>query len=81
MGRTSAPPIKGEILREARIRKFMSQADVARECAERGLPLDPTNLSKIERGLIKWPAMRSIPILAEVLGVNVEDLFDIEIAA
>ena len=81
MGRTSARPIKGEILREARIAKFMSQADVTRECAKHGLILGPTNLSKIERGLIKWPAMRSIPILAEVLGLNVEELFDDEVAA
>jgi transcriptional regulator with XRE-family HTH domain len=81
MGRTSAPPIKGEILREARIAKFMSQADVARECAERGLTLDPTNLSKIERGLIRWPAMRAVPILAEVLGVDVKELFGDEEAA
>ncbi len=81
MGRTSAPPIKGELLREARIRKFMSQADVARECAERGLAIGPTNLSKIERGLIRWPAMRNLPVLAEVLGIDVEELFDSEEAA
>jgi transcriptional regulator with XRE-family HTH domain len=81
MGRTSARPIKGHLLREARIAKFMSQADVTRKCAERGLVLDHTNLSKIERGLIRWPALRAIPVLAEVLGLDVEELFDDEVAA
>jgi len=76
MGRTSAPPIRGEILREARIRKCMSQADVTRECAERGLTLGEANLSRIERGLIRWPALRTIPILAAVLDVDVDDLFE-----
>jgi transcriptional regulator with XRE-family HTH domain len=81
MGRTSARPIKGEMLREARLRKFMSQADVLRGCAERGLALDQTNLSKIERGRIRWPALRVIPVLADVLGIDVEDLFQDEVAA
>jgi transcriptional regulator with XRE-family HTH domain len=75
MGRTSAPPVNGEVLREARIRKLMSQADVQRECAERGLDLGQDNLSKIERGLIKWPAMRKLPVLAAVLGIEVEAMF------
>ena len=81
MGRTSARPIRGQILREARIAKFMSQSDVLRECAERGLTLDQTHLSKIERGLIKWPALRTLPVLAEVLGLDVEELFAEEEAA
>lgn len=81
MGRTSARPIRGQMLREARLRKFMSQADVLRGCAERGLALDQTHLSKIERGLIKWPALRTIPVLADVLGIDVEELFEEEVAA
>ena len=76
MGRTSAPPVNGELLREARIRKLMSLADVQRECAERGLDLGADNLSKIERGVVRWPAMRKLPVLAEVLGLKVEDMFE-----
>ena len=81
MGRTSAPPVNGGFLREARIRKLMSLADVQRECAERGLDLGADNLSKIERGVVKWPAMRKLPVLAEVLGIDVEDMFAPGVAA
>jgi len=75
MGRSSAPPVNGKVLRRARLGKFMSQADVLRECAERGVVIDQGNLSKIERGLIKWPALRVIPVLADVVGLKAADLF------
>lgn len=75
MGRTSAPPIKGDVIRAARIAKCMSQSDVQQACAERGLLIGQYQLSKIETGAIKWPALRNLPVLAEVLGLTVEELF------
>ena len=75
MGRSSAPPVNGKVLRRARLSKFMSQADVIRLCAERGVVIDQGNLSKIECGRIKWPALRVIPVLAEVVGLKTDELF------
>jgi len=78
MGRTSAPPVNGKRIRQARLRLHMSQAEVCKACAERGHKLDDGNLSRMETGQIKWPALRGLPVLAEVLGVEVEDLFETE---
>jgi len=81
MGRSSLPPINGKVIRRARLAKFLSQPDVLRLCAERGVILDQGNLSRIERGLVKWPAPRAIPVLAEVVGLTTDDLFTAEDAA
>ena len=56
----------------------MTQAEVCQACAERGWNIADTNLSRIENGRLKWPALRGIPVLAEVLGVEVDDLFEAE---
>lgn len=76
MGRNSAPPLNGELIRRARLRKRLTQSEVGQLCAERGHPLDQGNLSRIERGRIKWPSMRALPALADVLGLDVDELFD-----
>jgi transcriptional regulator with XRE-family HTH domain len=52
----------------------MSQADVLRACVARGVILDQGNLSKIERGTIKWPSLHIIPVLAEVVGLTTDEL-------
>jgi transcriptional regulator with XRE-family HTH domain len=76
MGQSSGiPPINGKALRRARVARFMSQADVLRACAERGIIIDHGNLSKMENGLIRRPRPRIIPVLAEVVGLKPEDLF------
>lgn len=59
----------------------MSQSDVQQACAERGLIIGQHHLSKIETGAIKWPALRNLPVLADVLGLTVEELFAEEEAA
>lgn len=69
----SRPPISGEAILAARMRKGMTQEEVQQACAERGHPV--WNLSRMESGAIKWPAARAIPVLAEVLGLDVEDMF------
>ena len=78
MGRSSAPPVNGKRIRQARLRLHMSQAEVCKACAERGHKLDDGNLSRMETGQIRWPALRGLPVLAEVLGVEVDDLWDTE---
>ena len=78
MGKSGAPPIDGARIKRERLRLRMTQAEVCQACAERGYKLDDGNLSRMETGRIKWPALRGIPVLAEVLGVEVEDLFEAE---
>jgi transcriptional regulator with XRE-family HTH domain len=75
MGRTSAPPLDGEAIRRARLRKFLSQAEVAEQCAQRGVKIDRSGLSLIETGIVKRPALKVIPVLAEVLGLDPEEMF------
>lgn len=75
MGRSSAPPLDGDVILRARLGKFMTQDDVIRGCAERGFDLGQGTLSKIENGRIRWPAIRLIPILADVLGIDASRMF------
>ena len=78
MGKSSAPPIDGKRIRRERLRLRMTQVEMCQACAERGYKLAEGNLSRIENGLIKWPALRGLPVIAEVLGVEVDDLWDAE---
>ena len=81
MGRSSAPPVSGEFVRQRRLLKCLTQADVARECSERGYWMDQSYVSRIEGGEIRWPALKALPVLAEVLDVEVTDLFSAAEAA
>lgn len=76
MGSTSAPPLNGDLIRRARLDKFMTQPEVCEKCAERGLAISPSAISRIESGDVKRPALRVIPVLAEVLGLDVKDMFE-----
>ena len=65
----------GKVLKESRLRKSLSQEDLALECG-----LDRTFISMLERG-VRQPSLSSIFIIAEALGIkpsrlvkNVEDL-------
>lgn len=78
MGRTSAPPLKEGLLRQARLRKRMQQNDVLHACAERGLVIGQYHLSKLETGAIKWPSLRILTVLADVLDLEYDDLFETE---
>lgn len=73
------PPINGEVLVAARLRKGMTQEEVQDECAKRGRPVN--NLSRMENGGIRWPSPASLPVLAEVLDLEVRDLFAQDVAA
>ena len=76
MGRSSFPPVNGETIRQARLGKYLSQGDVQKLCAERGVEVDRGNLSRIERGIAKWPAPKSLPVLAAVLGLELDEIFE-----
>jgi transcriptional regulator with XRE-family HTH domain len=78
MGRTSAPPLNGKRVRQERLRLRLKQSEVCQACQERGFKLHAPMLSRIENGLLKWPDLKGIPVLAEVLGVSVDDLWDTE---
>jgi hypothetical protein len=55
------------------MRKGMTQEQVQRECAERGVTL--WNLSRIESGQLKWPHPRVIAVVAEVLELEPDQIF------
>jgi transcriptional regulator with XRE-family HTH domain len=69
--RRSRPPINGEVIRDARLAKGLTQEEVQQECARRGTPV--TNLSRMESGDLKWPHPRVLLVLAEVFGLKVRD--------
>lgn len=75
MSRT-AQPLAEDVIRKARLAKFMSRADVLRELAKRGITMDASNLSRIENNKIRWPAPRVIPALAEVLDLEPEQMIE-----
>jgi transcriptional regulator with XRE-family HTH domain len=71
--RTKRPPIRGEVIRDARLSKGMTQEEVQQECAKRGTPV--YNLSRMENGDLRWPSPRALLVLADVLDQNVLDLY------
>ena len=71
--RTSRPPINGEVIRDARLNKGMTQEEVQQECKRRGHPV--FNLSRMENGDLKWPHPRALLVLADVLALEVRDFF------
>jgi transcriptional regulator with XRE-family HTH domain len=71
--RAKRPPIRGEVIRDARLSKGMTQEQVQQECARRGTPV--FNLSRMENGETKWPRPAALLILADVLEKDVRDLY------
>ena len=71
--RTNRPPINGKAIQAARMRKGMTQEEVQQACTDRGIPV--WNLSRLENGKTKWPAPSAIAVLAEVLDLEVDNLF------
>ena len=67
------PPLNGDVIREARLAKGMTQEEVQDECARRGRRV--YNISRMENGEIRWPTPRILPVLAGVLDLQVGDLF------
>lgn len=79
MGRTSAPPLDGKAIRSARLRQFLTQAEVAAQVAELvradDIKFDRSGLSYIENGDVKRPSLKVIRALAGVLGMEPDQMF------
>lgn len=71
----SPQTFSGDRLMRARLAAGLLQREVAERCTERGVPVDQSQVSQ-------WEASRSaplppkLPVLAEVLGCSVNDLYD-----
>lgn len=65
--------LKGDVLLAARLRLGKTQRELSARCAELGRPIDFSNISKYERGLVV-PGPHALPVLARALGLEVEDL-------
>ena len=85
MGKSSHPPLNKDAIKNARLRSFLTQAEVAQQvaalCAEHGIKFDRSSLSLIESGDVKRPAPKLIPALAKVLGMTPDEMFAAEEAA
>lgn len=57
-------------MKEQRLRRGMTLRDLARECTERGVSVDFSQLSRIERGEMK-PRPKLRATLSEILGLDV----------
>lgn len=59
-------------VREQRLRRGWTQEDLARQCAEAGVPVTHSALGKIERGLyVPRPKLRAV--LAKLLDLDVSE--------
>ena len=78
MGRYGAPPLDNLAILRARLRKGLTQAEVAEQCAALNVKIDRSGLSYIESGKVRWPHPKIAPVLAEVLGLELDDMFKAE---
>ncbi|MFI7137229.1 helix-turn-helix transcriptional regulator [Streptomyces massasporeus] len=59
-------------MKQQRLRRGMTQQELADLCAEAGAPVDESHLSRIERGIYTpRPKLRSV--LAALLDMDIED--------
>jgi len=75
------PPLNGDVILRARLGKFLTQAEVQKALRDRGITISASSLSRIESGAVERPALRVIPVLAEVLDLDVNEMFKREVAA
>ena len=66
----------GGKIREIRLRKRMSQSDLAAKLKVEGVTLERDSISRIENGT-RFVADYEIMILAKIFGVEVNELLDI----
>ena len=60
-------------VKQQRLRRGMTQQELADLCAEAGAPVDESHLSRIERG-IYTPRPRLRSVLAELLDLDIEEV-------
>ncbi|MFI6274270.1 helix-turn-helix transcriptional regulator [Streptomyces sp. NPDC050988] len=66
-------------VKHQRLRHGMTQQDLANKCAESGVPVDATQISRIERG-IYTPRPKLRALLAELLELDVNDFAQTEMS-
>ena len=59
-------------VKQQRLRRGMTQQDLADKCAQAGVPVDESHISRIERG-IYTPRPRLRALLAQLLELDIED--------
>jgi transcriptional regulator with XRE-family HTH domain len=59
-------------VKQQRLRRGMTQQDLAEKCAEAGVSVDESHISRIERG-IYTPRPKLRALLAELLELDVDD--------
>ena len=76
----------GEAMREARTRAKLSAPEVAKRCAELGVPIPPTAINKIEKGgrgslqveeLLALAAVLEVPLASLVVPLGAESTTDL----
>jgi transcriptional regulator with XRE-family HTH domain len=72
MSTARRPPIAGDVILAARLRKGMTQEQVQAECFKLGTKVN--NLSRMENGDIKHPDPKVFPVLAAVLALEVDEM-------
>lgn len=68
--------VSGERVREARLKKHLSQSDLAARLQVEGIVIERDSISRIENGSRFVPDYE-LPFLAKVLGVSIEWLLGI----
>jgi hypothetical protein len=68
------PHLNGLVIRRARLGKGMTLRDVSAECDRRGVKVDASNLARAEQGRPGGLGPHKLPILAEVLGLSMDEL-------
>ncbi|MFZ4143353.1 helix-turn-helix transcriptional regulator [Streptomyces griseoincarnatus] len=59
-------------VKRARLSRGMTQQDLAEKCAEAGVPVDESHLSRIERGIFT-PRPRLRAVLAHLLELDIDE--------
>ncbi|MEU3254235.1 helix-turn-helix transcriptional regulator [Streptomyces sp. NPDC006997] len=59
-------------MKQQRLRRGMTQQDLAERCAEAGVPVDESQVSRIERG-VYTPRPRLRAVMAQILDLDVDE--------
>ncbi|MBD0837403.1 helix-turn-helix transcriptional regulator [Streptomyces sp. TRM68416] len=59
-------------VKQQRLRRGMTQQDLADKCAQAGVSVDESQISRIERGIF-MPRPRLRAVLAELLELDIDD--------
>lgn len=68
-------PFSGDRLREQRERQGLRQEDLARLTGQQGHLINRSTISHLEKGS-RSPLARTMKVLADALGVEIDDLLD-----